>query len=115
MQHKGEIIEKAVRDSGYPITKLAKKMGKSRRWVYQIFESQNVPVDYVMGIGRIIHHDFTEEMKDLKAYQKSVSNQYLSEPPAEFSSDRHEAEYWKNRYLYILERYNELLFRQEKS
>ncbi len=113
MQHKGEIIEKAVRDSGYPITKLAKKMGKSRRWVYQIFESQNVPVDYVMEIGRIIYHDFAEEMKDLNAYKNSLDNSRVSEVPGSFRSDHHEAEYWKNKYLYVLERYNELLVKQK--
>lgn len=58
MQHKGEILEKAIRESGHSITKLAQKMGKSRRWMYQIFDSANVPIDYIIDIGKIIHHDF---------------------------------------------------------
>lgn len=66
MQHKGEIIEKAVRESGHSITKLAKKMGKSRRWVYQIFDSPVVPIDYIMDIGNIIHHDFSQYIKGIK-------------------------------------------------
>ena len=68
MQHKGEIIEKAVRESGHSITKLAQKMGKSRRWVYQIFDSAVVPIDYIMEIGKIIHHDFTGDIKGIKLY-----------------------------------------------
>lgn len=109
MQHKGEIIEKAVRESGFSITRLAERMGKSRRWVYQIFESQVVPVDYILSIGKIIHHDFTEEIEELKTYKVDVARQIINEPQQTFLSDRDEAEYWKNKYLIVLEKYNELL------
>jgi predicted transcriptional regulator len=109
MQHKGEIVQKAVRDSGHSITRLAKGMGKSRRWVYQIFENPNVPVDYILEIGKLIHHDFTDEIKELKTYKQRMVKQLLQEPAKEFDNDREEAEYWKNKYLNALERYNELL------
>ncbi|MFT5778362.1 MAG: putative transcriptional regulator [Crocinitomicaceae bacterium] len=109
MQHKGEIIEKAIRDSGFSITRLAKQMGKSRRWVYQIFESPNVPVDYILEIGKIIHYDFTDEIKELKTYKQNMVKQLLHEPPKTFDSDKEEAEYWKDKYLNALEKYNELL------
>ncbi len=109
MQHKGEIIEKAVRESGFSITRLAKRMGKSRRWVYQIFESRTVPVDYVLEIGKIIHHDFTEDIKELKTYKVSMARQMLSEPVQAFGNDKEEVEYWKNKYLAVLEKYNDLL------
>ena len=111
MQHKGEIIEKAVRESGYSITRLAKRMGKSRRWVYQIFENPNVPVDYVLEIGKIIHHDFSDDIKELKLYKMSMTKQLLNEPPQIFGSDKEEAEYWKNKYLMVLEKYNDVLLR----
>jgi hypothetical protein len=88
-------------------------MGKSRRWVYQIFESSNVSIDYVLEIGKIIHHDFSEEIKDLKTYSVSVANQLLREPPQTFESDKVESEFWKNKYLLILEKYNELLLNRE--
>ena len=34
MEHRGEIIEKAIRNSGIPLTSIARKVGKSRQWVY---------------------------------------------------------------------------------
>ena len=46
MQHRGEIIKEAVYKSGFPITELAKPMGKNRRWVYLLFENPTVSVDY---------------------------------------------------------------------
>ena len=109
MQHKGEIIEKAVRESGFSITRLAERMGKSRRWVYQIFESQIVPVDYVLAIGKIIHHDFTEEIEELKIYKLNVAKQITNDRQQAFGNDKDEVEYWKNKYLSVLEKYNELL------
>ncbi len=112
MQHKGEIIESAVRASGYSITKLAKALGKSRRWVYQIFESSNVSIDYILQIGRVIHHDFSEDIKELKTYRIRMVDQLFQEPSHPFDSETKEAEYWKNKYLVILEKYNELLQKQ---
>ena len=56
MQHKGKILEKAVRESGMPLTKLSVKMDKSRRWMYNAFENENVQDD-VKGIPQSIEDD----------------------------------------------------------
>ena len=109
MQHKGEIIEKAVRESGYSITRLAQDMGKSRRWVYQIFENRIVPVDYILSIGKFIHYDFTEDIKELKSYKTSIVKQMTNDQLQSFGNEKGEVEYWKNKYLAVLEKYNDLL------
>ena len=111
MQHKGELIEKAVRESGYSITRLAKRLGKSRRWMYQIFEKPNVSMDYVLQIGKVIHHDFSSEIKGLREYRQSETPQKWDDPEGEFLTDKEKAEYWKNKYLLLLEKYNDLLTR----
>jgi len=103
MQHKGEIIEKAVRLSGFPITKLAKRIGKTPRWVYYLFESKDVALDYILKIGEIIHYDFSAEIKELQRYKNEVSLKY------DLENQSSEIEYWKNKYLEILEKYNQLL------
>lgn len=109
MQHKGEIIEKAVRESGHSITKLAQKMGKSRRWVYQIFDSSVVPIDYIMEIGKIIHHDFTRDIKGIKLYASGLSSVSFEENTFSGNSKAEELEYWKEKYMILLEKYNDLL------
>ena len=73
MQHKGKILEKAVRESGMPLTKLSKKMAKSRRWMYNAFENENLSIDYILEIGKIIHYDFSEDLKDSKSL-KNLQN-----------------------------------------
>lgn len=104
MQNRGEIIKEAVYKSGYPITELAKRMGKSRRWVYLIFESNTVSLDIMLQIGKIIHHDFTEEIKEL-----NTSKNMLNEARSSYEKEEPNAEYWKDKYLKLLEEYNELL------
>ena len=112
MQHKGEILEKAIRESGHSITKLAQKMGKSRRWMYQIFDSANVPIDYIIDIGKIIHHDFTDEIKGIKIYSDTDRSLTSREMTYSRGVNSTEVDFWKEKYMYLLERYNELLLKK---
>ncbi len=76
-------------------------MGKSRRWVYLLFENNTVSIDIMLQIGKIIHYDFSEELN-----RPSANLFTVNEPPSLYISDE---EYWKNKYLNLLEEYNELL------
>jgi len=106
MVHRGEIIKNAVQESGYSVTTLARKMKKSRRWMYYIFDKPNVSIDVVIEIGKIIHYDFS---KDIKLYTPSAASaQYASDPRA-FDSNTEEIVYWKEMYYSLLEKYNTLL------
>lgn len=100
MRHKGEIVEKAVRQSGIPLTKLVKRLGKSRKWIYNAFENPQLSIDYILEIGNAIHYDFTNEIKEL-----SSNPNLVSEPKPTYQ----DAEYWKNKYLHLLEEYKTLL------
>ena len=103
MQHRGEIVKDAVYKSGFPITELAKRLGKSRRWVYLLFENPAVSLDLIMQIGQIIHVDFTQAIKE---FSPTTTAQ---EPNFSYRLDEQEANYWKNKYLFLLEEYNALL------
>ena len=105
MQHRGEIIKEAVYKSGYPITELAKRMGKSRRWVYLLFENTTVSIDIMLQIGKIIHYDFSEKLNTPSLYLFNIN-----EPSNSFITNE---DYWKNKYLNLLEEYNELNKKKE--
>ena len=111
MQHKGEILEKAVRESGMPLTKLTKRLSKSRRWIYNAFENPNVSIDYILEIGKIIHHDFSEDIAELKKYRTMAAFMHLENVSEIDSNDKQGQDYWKNKYLKLLEKYNQLLER----
>jgi predicted transcriptional regulator len=104
MQHRGEIIRKVIYNSGYTVTEIAKCLGKSRRWMYLMFENSNVSLDIVLQIGKIIHYDFTDEIKEFSPSQKVLERSTLDS-----KKENPGAEYWKNKYLNLLEEYNDLL------
>jgi predicted transcriptional regulator len=101
MQHRGEIVEHAVRQSGLSLTKLATRIGKSRKWIYDSFQNPNLSIEYVIAIGKIIYHDFSLEINELK--NKSFSHQGTEN--TNDSSDN----FWKNKYIELLEKHNQLL------
>jgi len=101
MQHRGEIIKQAVYKSGFPITELAKRLGKSRRWVYLLFENPKVSIDLLLKIGGIIHHDFSDDIVQINR------NSYLYE--GDMIEEKTDGSYWKNKYLNLLEEHIELL------
>ena len=68
MQYRGEIIKQAVYKSGFPITELAKRVGKSRKWVYLLFENPKLSIDTILQIGAIINYDFSGEIEKLKPH-----------------------------------------------
>ena len=65
MKHKGEIIEKAVRKSGVKLTVLAKRLKKSRGYLYYLFQTRDVSYEEAMQIGSYISHDFSGEYDNL--------------------------------------------------
>ena len=65
MEHRGEVIKKAVYKSGYKIIKLAADMKKSRTWVYKLFETPNVSFDIIKEIGVLINYDFSNDFRGL--------------------------------------------------
>jgi lambda repressor-like predicted transcriptional regulator len=84
MQHRGEIVEKAVRESGFSLTKLAQRMGKSRKWLYDAFENPNLSIEFV-----------------LVSEDQAYSNQ----------SHQDEIAFWKDKYIQVLEENKRLLER----
>ncbi len=110
MQHRGEIVKKAIHQSGFSITKLADRIGKSRRWMYQMFENRNVSLDLILEIGKIIHYDFTDEIKEFKKVQNSFTAQFINDQS--IITPENTVEFWKDKYLKLLEEYNALLLRK---
>ena len=76
--------------------------------MYLMFENSNVSLDIVLQIGKIIHYDFTDEIKEFNPSQKVLENSSLDSKKEESN-----AEYWKNKYLKLLEEYNELLKKEK--
>ena len=79
--------------SNMSISVISKKLHKSRQYLYNLFENPNIQLDTIMEIGNIIHYDFSKDIQEL-----NTSNEL-----------ENSVNYWKDRYMEILEKYNQLL------
>lgn len=110
MQHRGEIVKEAVYKSGFPITRLATRLRKSRRWMYNAFENTNLSVETILEIGLIIGYDFTDEIKELKLFKPLTGEPTaIGEDGPTYQSGPETVVYWKNKYLALLEEHSALL------
>lgn len=105
MIHKGEIIEKAVRKTSFPITLLAKRLGRSRRHIYNLFSNRDISIEIIIEIGKIIQYDFSEEINELTKIPENYKIDVISEPFVNFE----DAKYWKSKYFELLEMHQLLL------
>jgi len=64
--HRGEIVEKVLRKSGYSLTKVAKKLDISRNTLYNRFTYANLNYQFIMKVGKIIYYDFTIDFPEMK-------------------------------------------------
>ena len=70
MIHRGQIVEKIVRKSGYSLTKLADKLKISRNTLYNRFDNANLGYRFIIEVGNIIHYDFTIDFPEMKKEPK---------------------------------------------
>ncbi len=104
MIHRGEIVERAIRNSGIPLTTIAKKLGKTRQWIYYVFENPNVPLDLIIEIGKIIFYDFSRDIPQIIGNTKDQSLETNSE-------NNQNSDFWKEKYFNLLEEHLDLLKR----
>jgi len=105
MKHRGKIVEKIIRKSGYSLTALAKKLNISRNTLYNKFEKQNLSYRFIIEIGHIIHHDFAEDFSDM-AQEIGL----MGEPPTHtIYGDTFDLWKAERKYILLLEKYTQLI------
>jgi uncharacterized protein YdcH (DUF465 family) len=103
--HRGEIVEKVMRRSGYSLTKLAAKLDISRNTLYNRFKDADLSYTFIMEVGKVIHYDFSvhfPEMQEILVLTNKDFPQY---------GEQQLATLWRleSRYARLLEKYNKLL------
>ena len=91
--HRGQALKKAVYESGIKISVLARKIEKSRRFIYVMFDNKDVPIHLMRSVCEVIKHPFSRDMFEDKL-----------EAEEELPKD-----YWKDKYLNLLEQHINLL------
>jgi hypothetical protein len=109
--HQGKTIEQVIRRSGHSFSRVARLTKVSRRSVYNWLNQPQVNPQIIQKIGRVINHDFSIEFPELFSSEDFNTAPSHPNPGATSTPPSLEEEVakWKNKYIDILERYNELL------
>ena len=100
-EHAGKKVESAIRVSGMSITIVASKLGITRRTLYNYFESDSLDPRIISKIEKIIHI----RIQDYSPVKK-LEDQSHVQPDS--------LEYWRNKYIELLEKYTQLLEEKQR-
>ena len=108
-KHFGNIVEYNVRKKGFNISELAKALQANRRSVYNWFNQRHLKQEIIVRIGCAIEHDFSVELPELFTrfdFPKIKSPIIAPELP-----DDNDPNLYQDKYIVLLETYNNLLCR----
>jgi DNA-binding XRE family transcriptional regulator len=109
-KHYGQIVEYRVRKNGHSISDLAKALQVNRRSIYNWFNQRHLKKDIILSIGCVLRHDFSEEIPEMFSPQDFNCCLYSPVKEAnEAAESQIENERYKNKYVALLEQYNQLL------
>lgn len=97
-QHRGEILEMAVRKGPYSIKTLAQKLGISRNTIYNKFKEHDLDYAFILQVGDIIHYNFKAALPGLK-----------TTVPIQLEKHTIELRQFEKNYIQLLERHEKLL------
>ena len=112
----GQVVERVVRRDPMGISELARRLNVSRRTIYNWFEMEKLSFDIICKIGFVIGHDFSNEFPEDFAQK---SNNAIEEPFTEIQNGTEQPSnaiyYWMDRYIKLLEKFNETLSHEIKD
>jgi hypothetical protein len=101
--HMGKLLEKVVRKKELNITELALAIGVQRRTMYNWFATPNLSETILRRISRVIVYDFKGT-----GDTPSIVTPDIVDIATELVTSKNE-EYWKDKYIDLLERYSTIL------
>ncbi|WP_316801612.1 helix-turn-helix transcriptional regulator [Pedobacter frigidisoli] len=110
LRHEGHMVERIIRRNRMGISEIARKMNVSRRTLYNWFESDCISTENIHKLAQIIDHDFSVEFPNkLRIYHEIDSIKSLLENKNLDRGDNESVYYWMDRYIKLLENFNEIL------
>ncbi|WP_214225515.1 transposase [Pedobacter sp. B4-66] len=106
----GHVLEQAVRMERIGISELSRKLKVSRRTIYNWFKQEDLNPHIILKVGDVIGHDFTRELPE--TFMKNYRHLLETETPSvanEITQDNNLVYFWMNKYVVLLEKYNEVL------
>lgn len=65
MPHRGELLEKAIKETKTKKADLARKLKISRNQLYNWLQESNLQLDILISAGKIMHYDFGKYIPEI--------------------------------------------------
>ncbi len=107
--NKGKIVELVIRRNSLSISELSRRLHVSRRSIYNWFEQSELNLDVICKIGEVLDHDFSLDFPDLFNTKESKLFDARNFLGTQEETQQNSVSYWRNKYINLLERHNEML------
>ena len=101
-EHRGKILETAIREKGYSFSAAAKRMKVSRRTLYNYFDDPDLAWQKIIDFDKTLVLGLTSKFTEMSKYTLLQSSDIST-------VNENDSDYWKNKYIALLERYTKLL------
>ncbi len=106
--NRGQVLATAVEASGLNKETVAAKAGYKRSSYYKHIKDPNLEYHILIAYGRALKHDFTEEFPDMPKYVLDDPQETYGKPITLDEAIK-QRDYWKDKYIDLLEKYNGLI------
>lgn len=109
--HRGELLQKAVAESGLTITFITKKVGYSRSSFYNHVADKDLSLEILIEYGSILKYDFLHEHPEIVGNIATESSAQYSnnQLPKTLDQAIEQRNMWREKYFELLEKYQKLL------
>lgn len=109
IMHRGQVVEDIVRKSGFPLSKIAERLKISRRTLYQWFTYPELSIEKIARIGRIINHDFSEELTEMSIFVNEDEHKYGRAMSGDYKKILSERDEYLKLYHDLVEKHTKVL------
>lgn len=113
LRHDGNVLRKLIGDVGLPISRIAKELDVDRSTIYRMFDKADISIEFLLKIGKVINKDMSVFFPEIIQTIQESTIDYSS--LKSYSELLDESNYWKDKYIDILEKYNSLLNEQSTT
>lgn len=103
--HRGKILQVAVNASGINKTLVARKAGYKRVTYYTHIRQKELSLEILEKYAKALGHDFSNEIPEMQSLTISAPETIYLSKPKNLPEALDHIEYWKNKYLLLLEKY----------
>lgn len=112
LTNRGKVLELIAKSSDISVSALARKMEYNRATVYRHFETEDLDFSILRRYGTALKHDFSIEFPEMIQLSGFVEEPLTAYKASTISEVLQERDYWKDKYLALLERHNLLIMQQ---